>query len=206
MAILRQWFDEKRDKEKRDNIEAFLCQSTTFARSRIRSEAEGSRGILTAASFESRQASAKLHVHYGTPIFCPRRTKYNQAYPYAISMVYDLRNYTEETLWGPYLADGQASVDWEKMEAVMIVLGWNLRVFMEQSSGGGVFGPRSIWREPWVGASPGSYDAGKCGLPQALPEGVVDYYGIQGTWMRVVCFLGIFPFSYSKSCFGWRLK
>ena len=194
MAILRQWFDEKRDKEKRDNIEAFLCQSTTFARSRIRSEEERSGGVSTAVGFESRQASAKLHVHYGTPIFCPRRTKYNQAYPYAISMVYDLRNYTEETLWGPYLADGQASVDWEKMEAVMIVLGWNLRVFMEQSSGGGVFGPRSIWREPWVGASPGSYDAGKCGVPQALPEGVVDYYEIQGTWLRVVCFLGTFPF------------
>jgi hypothetical protein len=192
MAILRQWFDEKRDKEKRDNIEAFLCQSTTFARSRIRTVEEGAGS--TAVDFESRQASAKLHVHYGTPIFCPRRTKYSQAYSYAISMVYDLRNYTEETLWGPYLADGQASVDWEKMEAVMIVLGWNLRVFMEQSSGGGVFGPRSIWREPWVGASPGSYEAGKCGLPQALPEGVVDYYGIQGTWLRVVCFLGISPF------------
>ncbi len=39
----------------------------------------------------------------------------------------------------------------------MIVLGWNLRVFTERG-GEGVFGPRTVWRESWVGASPGSYE------------------------------------------------
>jgi hypothetical protein len=186
MAVMREWFDDKRDKEKRDNIEAFLCQSVTFFRSRLTT-------ALPAPSFASRQASAKLHVQYGTPIFYPRRGKYAQVYPYAVSMVYDLRNYKEESLWGPYLEDGQASVDWEKVEAVMIVLGWNLRVFTEQRDG--IFGPRSVWREPWVGASPESYE-GTQGIPEAVEDGVVDPYGVQGTWMRVVCFLGIIPFPF----------
>jgi hypothetical protein len=182
IAVMREWFDDKRDKEKRDNIEAFLCQSITFSRSRLTT-------ALAPASFAARQASAKLHVQYGTPVFYPRRGKYAEIYPYAVSMVYDLRNYKEESLWGPYLEDGKASVDWEKVEAVMIVLGWKLRVFTEQRDG--VFGPRSVWREPWVGASPGSYEpvGPKC-MEMKLEEGIVDPYGVTGTWMRVVCFLG----------------
>ena len=77
----------------------------------------------------------------------------------------------------------------------MLVLGWNLRVFTEQKDGG-VFGPRSIWREPWVGASPGSYEGVGRGVPAQLEmeTEVEDPYGIQGTWMRVVCFLGVFSF------------
>ncbi|KAH8779526.1 hypothetical protein BGZ57DRAFT_311187 [Hyaloscypha finlandica] len=192
MAVMREWFDDKRDKEKRDNIEAFLCQSVTFSRSRLTT-------ALPAPSFASRQASAKLHVQYGTPIFYPRRGKYAQVYPYAVSMVYDLRNYKEESLWGPYLEDGEASVDWEKVEAVMIVLGWNLRGFTEQRDG--IFGPRSVWREPWVGASPGSYE-GMQGIPEAVEDGVVDPYGVQGTWMRVVCFLDfhdLFAYNFTSS-------
>jgi hypothetical protein len=216
MAIMREWFDDKRDKEKRDNIEAFLCQSITFSRSL----SHPTSSPPTPVSFPNRQASAKLHVQYGTPIFCPRRSKYHQAYPYAISMVYDLRNYREETMWGPYLPDGRAGVDWEKLEAVMIVLGHNLRVFTEQANGG-VFGPRNVWREPWVGASPGSYVSGGSllGIGKGLGLGlgapapalveesaVVDPYGIQGTWMRVVCFLGIcpspFPIPLIRFCYG----
>jgi hypothetical protein len=176
MAVMRGWFDDKRDKEKRDNIEAFLCQSTTFARS---------KGHSSPISFANRQASAKLHVQYGTPIACPRRSKYNQAYPYAVSMVYDLRNYKTETFWGPYLPDSNASVDWEKMEAVMIVLGHNLRMFTEQTHS--IFGPRSIWREPWIGASPYSYEPTSMKGMHTLntPVGIADPYNIQGTWMRV---------------------
>jgi hypothetical protein len=184
MALMRAWFDDKRDKEQRDNIEAFLCQSVTFTRS-----LSSLSPPPNPPSLEMRQATAKLHVHYGTPIFCPRRAKFKQAYPYAVSMVYDLRNYREETLWGPYLGDGVASVDWEKMEAVMLVLGHNLRMFTEQSEG--VFGSRSVWREPWIGASPGSYIGKKVECSEEEGEGVPDPYGIQGTWMRVVCFLGM---------------
>jgi hypothetical protein len=179
MAVMREWFDDKRDKEKRDNIEAFLCQSTTFARSKYEPPCS------PATNFANRQASAKLHVQYGTPIACPRRTKYNQAYPYAVSMVYDLRNYRQESFWGPYLPDCNATVDWEKMEAVMIVLGHNLRMFTEQTHS--VFGPRSIWREPWIGASPDSYEPVSIKGMQipVAPGGIVDPYNITGTWMRV---------------------
>ena len=177
---MRSWFDDRRD-----NIEAFLCQSRTYQRALLRPSPPTSLSV--------RQASAKLHVCYGTPVFYPRRGKFADIYPYAVSMVYDLRNYKESSLWGPYLEDGKAGVDWEKMEAVMLVLGWNLRVFTEQKDGG-VFGPRSIWREPWVGSSPGSYEMVMKGVPAPLDPEIGDPYGIQGTWMRVVCFLGVFSF------------
>jgi hypothetical protein len=40
--------------------------------------------------------------------------------------VYDVREYTRENGWGPFLDDG-VSVDWEKMEAILLVLGTNIR-------------------------------------------------------------------------------
>jgi hypothetical protein len=124
---------------------------------------------------------------------------------YARSKVYDLREYNEGTLWGPFLPDGSQRVDWEKVEAIMIVLGFNLRKFADRS--GGRF-PR-VWEDPFVGATSGSYRA-PAQLPQttsevdeeeemepelkrvrdlALDLDSRDPYGISGSWMRVVCFL-----------------
>ena len=98
-------------------------------------------------------------------------------------MVYDLRNYTEETLWGPYLPDGNAGVDWEKIEAVMLVLGHNMETFTEQTHG--IFKP--LWTEAFSGATPDSYES--ISMPQVetplTPPPFEDPYNIQGTWMRV---------------------
>jgi len=58
-------------------------------------------------------------------------------------------------MWGPFLDDGKASVDWEKIEAIMVVLGHNLRLFVE----GARNAFRHVWREAWVGGSPGSFGA-----------------------------------------------
>ena len=191
IAVMRDWFNDKRDTDMRDNIESFLCQSSTFARSRH----EPSTLPLT---MQTRQESAKLHVLYGTPIFCARSRKYEEVYAYAISMVYDLRNYKTETFWGPFLPDSAASVDWEKMEAVMIVLGHNLRMFTEQ--GHGIFGPQGIWREPWIGASPDSYFPAIKTLPPFIKSNMEDPYNISGTWIRVVCFLDFHDlFAYNTS-------
>lgn len=44
--------------------------------------------------FEARQASAHLHCLLGVPIQTPSRSRYLQSYPFAVSVVYDLRNYT----------------------------------------------------------------------------------------------------------------
>ncbi|KUJ23253.1 uncharacterized protein LY89DRAFT_728021 [Mollisia scopiformis] len=197
---MKNWFDDNRGypRKQRDNIEAFLCQSSTFFRAR---HIENTLPNLT---LEERQASAKLHVFYGVPLFLPRTRKWHTTYPYAVSVVYDLRNYTEETKWGPYLSDGQASVDWEKMEAVMLVLGHNMHAFCRQTHG--MF-PK-VWSVPFGGIAPNSYvDDGRFNkdkkeervftgwegmaeeVRRPLPKGFEDPYNITGTWTRVVCFL-----------------
>ncbi|KAL2068986.1 hypothetical protein VTL71DRAFT_15324 [Oculimacula yallundae] len=186
------------------NLEALMSQSVTYNRALI-SNADRDPEINTPLQpLSVRQASAKLHVLYGKPFLLPRRAKYTKLYPYAVSMVYDLRNYTEETLWGPYLNDGLASVDWEKLEAVMLVLGHNMESFMQTAGNRSL--PKGLWSKGgWKGARPYSYksvdivgfnhkDEEEGVIPAddedvSAAETVDDPYNITGTWMRVVCFL-----------------
>lgn len=137
----------------------------------------------------------------------------------ARAKVYDLREYTDGTLWGPFHDDGLQRVDWEKVEAVMVVLGYNLHLFAQRTD---IFGP--IWRTPWEGASPHSYtappkpvkdesaDLTRIDSPQDDQPGpsreellaAQDPYGVTGTWRRVVCFLDyndLYAFN-----FGQRLE
>lgn len=199
IKYMKSWFDDKsRQPILRDNIEAFLCQSTTFFRARHQDN------TLGRVSFFDRQASAKLHCFYGVPIFLPRTRRWDNIYPYAVSVVYDLRNYTEGSKWGPYLPDGLCTVDWEKMEAVMIVLGHNMHMYSRQSH---MRGPK-VWKDSFEGIAPNSFVKGKIegrtpdrkGKGKSresendirrslLPPGVEDPYNITGTWTRIVCFL-----------------
>lgn len=113
---------------------------------------------------------------------------------YARSKVYDLRQYTDGSLWGPFKNDGSQAVDWEKMEAIMVVLGYNLRMFRERAR----FEVDPVWDKPWHGAQRNSFTpqldscfAGPVtsGLPNELgapgPLDEQDSYGISGMWMRV---------------------
>ena len=128
--------------------------------------------------------SAKLHTMYGVPIDYPRRSKFNATYPYACSVVYDLRNYTEGNMWGPYKDDGMCTTDWERLEAVMVVLGHNLRMFTENTHG--IFKP--LWAVPWQGASPDSYSPMSLCILRDQPKPPIDAldpYNVSGTWMRV---------------------
>lgn len=208
------------------NIDVFLCSSSLFSRA-------GSISQIPAATEELCQTSAKLHCLYGVPVdevpaptpffewqphvqfSSPSRTRSGSkprlTHTYARSKVYDLRQYTDATLWGPFRDDGSQRVDWEKVEAIMIVLGFNLRKFTERS--GGRF--PLIWDEPFIGATPRSYIS----LPPApapdkeLDEELLrirelalgldaqDPYGVTGTWMRVVCFLDfndLYAFNFTK--------
>lgn len=129
--------------------------------------------------------------------------------------VYDLSEYTLPSLWGPFMEDGSHRVDWEKIEAIMVVLGFNLARFTERSDGRFPF----VWKDPWTGATPQSFisaapptagaaeeqsaqslfdqlmeDALEHDQPRMIREldpelESLDPYGITGTWMRVVCFL-----------------
>lgn len=87
--------------------------------------------------------------------------------------------------------DGQCTVDWEKVEAVMVVLGYNLRLCCDER-GNDIFD--TLWSSPFAGLSPNSFISppplkvpDELGAPGPLDSR--DPYGITGMWMRVVCFL-----------------
>lgn len=78
--------------------EAFLCQSFLFQRARAPiKHFEQPKELPT----EERLMSAKLHCLYGDMVLNYGRTRSSRTYPFACSKVYDLREYTSRTRWGP---------------------------------------------------------------------------------------------------------
>ncbi|KXJ95403.1 hypothetical protein Micbo1qcDRAFT_230668 [Microdochium bolleyi] len=199
-----------------------------------------------------RMRSAKLHCLYGKPVHYAHpeshRTRHSRMRPFACSRVYDLRQYTTQTRWGPFMGggsdggsgsggDADLRVDWEMVEAIMIVLGANLRNLGLETYP--IY--KNFWATPFAGVWPNSYlgmpllagdDDGSgddkttqcenCSRPISVPPQVPsgeeqddgsndaegagagagagggegtqkkaldDPYGINGTWLRVVCFL-----------------
>lgn len=92
------------------------------------------------------QQSAKLHCLYGKPIINQGRLRSTRTYPYAVSKVYDLRQYTDFTKWGPFMNDATGRVDWEMVEAILVVLGHNFN----QRRVAKLFG--DIWDCPFSGS------------------------------------------------------
>ena len=123
------------------------------------------------------------------------------AHSCARSRVYDLRNYAEESnKWGPFKHDGVCGVDWEKVEAIMVVLAFNMQDLYGRANN--VF--PTVWDRPFEGATPNSYTpVGKLEGIEALfsrtecilspkidvqpdpPLEAMDPYGVTGTWRRV---------------------
>jgi hypothetical protein len=220
------------------NIDALLCSSSLF--SRIADDNQ-----IPAPTEELRQLSAKLHCMYGVPIdeiptnpeafSISRRNSTQQqqqqsppssctknrprprlTHTFARSKVYDLRQYTDATLWGPFRDDGSQRVDWEKLEAIMIVLGYNLKEFTKRSNNRFPM----IWDEPFMGSNPQSFvspyrnslypkaESHRGEIEDELLRirevasdlNALDPYGVTGTWMRVVCFLDfndLYAFNFS---------
>ncbi|KAL0944288.1 uncharacterized protein CTRU02_202175 [Colletotrichum truncatum] len=157
---------------------AFLCRSFIFECAQHRERPK----IMPLPPSESHQMSAKLHCLYGRPIFNCGRTRSTRLYPFAWSKVYDMRQYTRRTKWGPFMDDDTGRVDWEKVEAIMIVIGSNIR---SQNLVAKVFS--DLWERSFAGSWSGSY------IP-APNRGIRDLdlqdpYGVAGTWLRVVCFI-----------------
>ena len=149
-----------------------------------------------------RQLSAKLHCLYGMSIGTIRKAsessppRYSLRHdtadicPYARARVYDLRQHTEDgTFWGPFLDDGLQNVDWEKIEAIMIILDYNLRRSVDAHRQ--YEDVLELQEKPWVGAMPNSFvsQPQSMTMEPALPLEAQDPYNITGTWMRIVCFL-----------------
>lgn len=79
-------------------VEAFLCQSFLFQRARAPiKNFDQPKQFPT----EDRLMSAKLHCLFGDMVLTYGRTRSSRTYPFACSKVYDIREYTHKTRWGP---------------------------------------------------------------------------------------------------------
>ncbi|KAI5922592.1 hypothetical protein F4810DRAFT_673330 [Camillea tinctor] len=171
-----------------NNKSAFLCRSLIYERARGEYRPENFREI---PSTPEHQMSARLHCLYGSPILSAsplmdRPTRRSDMRPFACSKVYDLRQYTENTKWGPFRDDDTDRVDWEKAEAIMIVLSANLK-----SLGLGEYPLcKGFCGTPFAGTWSQSYHPLPMeNEPSPKPLELEDPYGVTGMWLRVVCFL-----------------
>lgn len=188
VSILRECFSED------STVHAFLCRSFLFQRARAPVKKFVSP---KQPPTEERQMSAKLHCLYGAPVLNFSRLRSSRTHPFAISKVYDIREYTTRTRWGPFMDEGPGpvgseinedgqeglpgdKVDWEKVEAIMIVLWHNMKtkgldrlpVFSQ------------FWGTPFAGCWPNSY------VPEPKNRDITDLeledpYDVTGTWLRV---------------------
>lgn len=157
-----------------------MCRSSLYARA-------GTDQQKPAPDEESRQLSAKLHCLFGIPSSSSLGRRVLGTYPYARSRVYDLRNYTDATKWGPYRDEGSMRVDWEMVESLMIILGYNSGLCCRR------FVPRfePPWNEVLEGVVPEmravrveEYPARLVYEPE-VPLRLRDPFGVEGVWARV---------------------
>ncbi|KAF2083455.1 hypothetical protein K490DRAFT_51613 [Saccharata proteae CBS 121410] len=181
-------------KTSQENADMLLCGSSLFKEA-------GSPSAHTPYNYPNqRQMSAKLHVYHGVHAEpCSFEAQLDGRPPihcYARSRVYDLRRYTEHSLWGPFIDDGSQRVDWEKLESIMIVLCFNMDKFGRRISRSEELA-KLAWHEPFAGAMQNSYKNKPLTTQDENGEWMMipltleqrDPYGITGTWRRVVCFL-----------------
>ncbi|KAH6979517.1 hypothetical protein EDB82DRAFT_449350 [Fusarium venenatum] len=180
-ALLQRMFS------KDETVEAFLQGSSLFNRLRdeVRQVNRENASAPTSTDHTHRalqRKSAHLHCLYSKPILNVGRLRSTRTYPYACSKVYDLREYTDWSGWGPFMNDGSFNVDWEKVEAILIVLGHNIG---SRSRVARIFG--EIWDSPFSGSFPNSFMAPP---PRDITSlEARDPYSVTGTWYRIVCFL-----------------
>ncbi|KLO20022.1 hypothetical protein SCHPADRAFT_817284 [Schizopora paradoxa] len=96
---------------------------------------------------------------------------------HARAFVYDLRNYSSGTLWGPFMEDKKLKyrVNWLHVASIIKVVHSNLQDLGALWSG---------TRPPRTLRSLQPYTAPNC--PNRNPR---DWAGVEGTWRRYVCFM-----------------
>lgn len=96
--------------------------------------------------------------------------------------VYDLRNYTDHTLWGPYeafpLEKGgcKVTVDWEHVEHIQNVVFANMRELPP------------MWLKPTVPRFD-LHAVRPYSAPRSADRTSCDWAGVEGIWRRAVCFM-----------------
>ncbi|ELQ37673.1 hypothetical protein OOU_Y34scaffold00584g6 [Pyricularia oryzae Y34] len=190
-ALLAQIFaDESTRRE-------FLCQSFIWQRAR------GKGKYFDRPPKPEHQMSAKLHCLYGVPQLdtamigkgsaevTPTDQTYEDAeqhgiFAYALAKVYDLRDFHPHATWGPFLADDSGRVDWERLEAIMIVIKHGIsRMGLEEEHL--LFD--ICWNRPFDGAWKNSYVPMPFIRPAEDDLDKEDPFGVSGTYLRVICFL-----------------
>lgn len=164
------------------NRSAFLSRSFIFERAR------GETKNFSDPPRPEHQMSAHLHCLYGMPLLKHGRTRSSRMYPFACSKVYDLREYTRDSRWGPFMGDGSLRVDWEKVEAILLVLRSNIKNKSLDSFS--IFA--HFWDRPFAGPWEGSYIPWPPAAEREEQQSELerrDPYDVSGTWLRVVCFL-----------------
>ncbi|KAL5114315.1 hypothetical protein ACEQ8H_007790 [Pleosporales sp. CAS-2024a] len=176
------------------NHNAFMCRSSLYARA-------GTDLQRPADDEEGRQLSAKLHCLFGIPSSNTGR-RVLSTHPFARSKVYDLRNYTDETKWGPFRDDGSMRTDWEMIESLMIIVDYNIGLCCRRS--------RMGWFPPWRDVLGGVVPERTKTLPECpskllyepdIPLVMKDPYNVSGIWSRTVCFLDyndLWAFNFSE--------
>ncbi|KAH4187826.1 hypothetical protein HBI45_159210 [Parastagonospora nodorum] len=176
------------------NHNAFMCRSSLYSRA-------GNELQKPANNEEGRQLSAKLHCLYGIPA-STTGNRVLSTHPFARAKVYDLRNYTDHTKWGPYRDDGSMRVDWEMIESLMIILSYNAGLCCRR------YLPR--FSPPWKNVLEGVVPERAKVMPEYstkllyepdVPLMLKDPYNVSGIWSRIVCFLDyndLFAFNFSE--------
>jgi hypothetical protein len=152
-----------------------MCRSSLYERA-------GTDLQKPAETEDLRYLSAKLHCLFGIPSSNTGR-RVLSTHPYARSRVYDLRNYTDKTAWGPFRDDGSMRVDWEMVESLMIVLGYNSGLCCRR------FQPRFSppWSDVLQGVVPSFplHNPAKMLYEPEIPLAARDPYNVSGVWSRV---------------------
>jgi hypothetical protein len=162
------------------NLDAIMYGSSLYQRA-------GSQWESSIKTGEDQQISAKLHCLHGMTLDARGRRSLS-AHPYARSRIYDLRNYTDETRWGPFRDDGSMRVDWEMLESVMINLTYNSCICCPR------FMPRFLptWNDPFSGVVKDHVRAqypATLPMEPEIPVELKDPYNISGIWHRVSGYL-----------------
>lgn len=136
---------------------------------------------------EEHQQSAKLHCLYGCPIFrtgdCQQAS--GHTYPLAVSRLFDIRLSTQAAHFGPFLDDGSDGIDWEKVEAIIIVLGAKMRQIRVSR----------LFPDICHGPFSGSWAQSFVPPPEpGLVPSASDPYGVTGTWYRALSSIDFMDF------------
>jgi hypothetical protein len=175
------------------NQREFLHQSHLWSRFDAEGETRypGRSNIDFEHTSYSRTSSAKIHCLYGIPDNVEGRRTLGSSHPWARSNVYDLRNYTDANGWGPFRDDGSFYVDWEKIESIMLVLGYSSSICCRRFM--------TRFRPPWENALDDIVPTEKELLPAYplqlikeidVPLELRDPYAVSGIYSRLVSFLG----------------